>query len=200
MSEKKEQKLNPQQKLFADYYLGEALFNGTQAARMAKYGGDDNALASAASRMLRNVKVSAYIDEKLSTYGMSANEVIARIAEIARGKVDDVLDGNGHFNLETARTRNKTHLLKKLKTKRTLKQKKTEVRDDMRQFLAEDEIEDIETDVEILYEEVEFEMYSAHEALRDLGKMHKLFIERNETELTLKETEVVRPKLNDSDE
>lgn len=175
--------LSKQQKMFADSYLGATLFNGTQSARQAGYKGDDNTLAVSASRLLRNAKVSAYIDEKLAAYGMGANEVLARLAEIARGKVDDLLDDRGNFDLNIARTRNKTGLLKKLKHKRTIKQKKTETTDSMRQFLAEDEIEDIETEVEVIYEEVEFEMYSAHEALRDLGKYHKLFTEKTEMEI-----------------
>lgn len=178
--ETKETELKPKMKLFADFYLGEALFNGTKAARLAQYKGDDKTLAVVASKLLRIAKVSAYIEKKLETYGMGSNEVIARLAEIARGKVDDVLDDKGFFNLQEARERNKTNLLKKIKQKRTIRQSKTEIRDDMRGFLAEDEIEDIQSETEIIYEEVEFEMYSAHEALRDLGKVHKLFTDRTE--------------------
>jgi hypothetical protein len=48
----------------------------------------------------------------------------------------------------------------------------------MSSFLAPDEVEQIETDTEIIYEEIEFEMYSAHEGLRDLGKHHKLFTDK----------------------
>lgn len=175
-----EEKLNPKQKKFADFYLGEALFNATKAYRLAGYSGDDNALSAGASRLLRNVKVSAYIEEQLATQGMGANEVITRLAEIARGDIDDVQNADGYFDIHLARKRNKTGLLKKFKCKRTIKQKKTEIVDNMRTFLAEDEIEDIESETEIIYEEVEYEMYSKHEALRDLGKFHKLFTDKVE--------------------
>lgn len=185
MSEEKEIKLTGKQKKFADAYLGEALFNATKAAKIAGYSGTDITLASVGYENLRKPQISAYIEEKLETHGMGANEVIARLAEIARGKVDDILDENGNFDINFARSRGKTHLIKKLKQKRTIKQKKTEVSDSMQSFLADDEIEAIETDVEIIYEETEFELYSAHEALRDLGKHHKLFTDKTEIEANI---------------
>jgi phage terminase small subunit len=175
-----ENKLTGKQKLFADAYIGKAHFNARKAAEMAGYNGDCNSLAVIGSQNLRKLNISSYIEEKLKNFGMGANEVLTRLARIVNGDVDDFLSEDGFFDLKKARQNGKTPLLKKLKQKRTIKQKKTEVRDDMRGFLAEDEVEAIESDVEIIYEEVEFEMYSAHEALRDLGKFHKLFTDKTE--------------------
>lgn len=198
MSEEKQKTiLKGKQKLFADFYVGDALFNGTKAARLAGYEGDSNTLAVTASRMLRIAKVLQYIEEKLVVHAMGVNETIARLAEIARGNVDDVLDDKGFFSLTVARQNNKTHLLKKIKAKRTIKQKKTEVREDMRSFMAEDEIEEISSEVEIIYEEVEFEMYSAHEAQRDIGKIHKLFTEKIESDLNITGINLITPKVED---
>lgn len=182
---KEEKKLTGKQKKFADYYLNEALFNATKAAELAGYKGDKKTLAQVGYENLRKPDISGYIEEKLEAHAMGVNETVARLAEIARGNLDDLQDENGHFDIKLARERNKTHLLKKVKQKRTLKQKKTEIRDDMRGFLAQDEIEDIESEVEIIYEEVEVEIHDSHAALRDIGKIHKLFTDKTEVEQTV---------------
>ena len=186
MSEKKkETKIKPKHKLFADFYIGEALFNGTKAAQLAGYQGNNATLAVTASKTLKIREVKDYIETQLADLAMGANEVIARLGEIAKGDVTDLLDDKGNFDLKLARERNKTFLIKKMKRKRTIRQKKTEIADSMQTYLAEDEINDLETETEIIYEETEFEMYSAHEALRDLGKHHKLFTEKQEIEQTV---------------
>lgn len=169
-----EKKLKPKQKLFADYYLTEAHFNGTEAARLSDYKGNNATLAAVAYENLRKPHIKKYIDERLSALTMSANAVLARLTEIAEGKVDDLLDEDGKFNLQTARKNRKTHLIKKLKRKTTSKKV-----DAVTEENPEDETETtLETSV--IHEEIEFEMYSAHEALRDLGKYHKLFTDKFE--------------------
>jgi phage terminase small subunit len=164
--------LSPRRQMFVEYYLGECRFNGTAAARAAGYEGDDNVLAVTASRLLRNAKVRALIDSRISEAAMSANEVLSRLSEIARGRVTDFVDDDGKFDLRAAKKLQKDGLLKKLKQKRTSKKvdRFTEGK--------EDYAETFETS--LVYEEVEFEIYSAHEALRDLGKYHKLFTEKYE--------------------
>lgn len=178
--ELKEEKLKGKQKLFADYYLSEAHFNGTKAAELAEYKGNKATLAQMAYENLRKPDIRAYIDARLSAMTMPANVVLTRLTEIAESDIADVCDEKGRFSFELAKKRRKTHLLKKVKVKRTVREKKTEVNENMRSFLAEDEIEGIETEMEIIYEEIEFEMYSSHEATRDLGKHHKLFTEKHE--------------------
>jgi phage terminase small subunit len=64
-SRRREQLLTGKQKKFADAWMNGAEFNGTHAARIAGYGGDENALAAAASRLLRIVKVRNYIKKEL---------------------------------------------------------------------------------------------------------------------------------------
>jgi phage terminase small subunit len=71
--------------------------NGTQAARTAGYGGDENALAAAASRLLRGVKVQ----EELATLSRSAIKKAERktesaVADLAESlaKASEVLRAN----------------------------------------------------------------------------------------------------------
>lgn len=180
--ENKELKLTGKQKLFADLYLSEAHFNATKAAELAGYKGNNSTLRSIASENLTKPNIRAYIDNGLEALTMPSNVVLTRLTEIAEGDIKDLCDDEGNFSFELAKKRRKTHLIKKLKRKRTIRQKKTESTDSMRSFLAEDEIEEIETETEIIYEEVEFELHSSHEALRDLGKHHKLFTEKQEIE------------------
>ena len=163
--------LTGKQKVFVDAYLANG-FNATEAARTAGYKGNDNVLGVTGHENLRNPKISALVNERLNEAAMSANEVMARLSEIARGEVDNFLDEDGKFDLTKARRLQKTKLLKKFKTKRTSKRVDT---------IEEGDEENRETlETSLVYEEVEFEMYSAHEALRDLGKYHKLLNDRHE--------------------
>jgi hypothetical protein len=168
---KAEDRLTPKESLFVSAYLGEARFNATQAARVAGYRGSDGVLNVTAHRLLRNPKVSAIVNGRINEAAMSSNEVLSRLSDIARGKVTDVLDDDGKLDLGLAKQRGTVSLLKKVKSKRTSK-KVDSISSDS------DEHETLET--ALIYEEVEFEMYSAHEALRDLGKYHKLFTEKME--------------------
>lgn len=186
--------LTGKEKKFVEFYLGEAHFNATRAAELAGYKGNRNVLGVTAFRLLKKAKIKAEIDEVLSAMTMPANVVLTRLTEIAEGKVSDFLDDDKRFDLEKAKKAGKDHLLKKVKIKRTIREKKTEIRDDMRTFLAEDEVEDIQSEVEIIHEETEFEIYSAHEALRDLGKHHKLFTEKTEISGGLDHTHAIDPE------
>lgn len=163
--------LTGKQRAFINAYLSNG-FNATEAARQAGYEGNDNVLGVTGYENLRNPKISIIVQERLNEAAMSANEVLSRLSDIARGKVTDLVDDDGKLDLELAKQRQKEHLLKKLKVKRFSKRVDSFVEG------QEDERETIETS--LLTEEVEFEMYSAHEALRDLGKYHKLFTDKHE--------------------
>jgi hypothetical protein len=158
--------LSPQHKTFADAYLGEAGFNTTKAAKIAGFKGDSNTLKVTGFHLVRRPDIRRYIDQRLAAYGLSANEVLARLAEIARGSVEDVLDGNGKFNYKAAKKAGTLSLIKKLKF----------------------------TDGGI-----EFELHSAHDALRDIGKYHKMFTDNVQHSGEVEVTGIIRPKLNDSD-
>lgn len=169
LKSEKEVKLTAKQKAFVAAYLGSAHFNATQAARLAGYAGNDDTLKSVASENIAKPYIKAMIDEGLAALTMPANEVLARLTAIAKGKVTDVSDTDGKFDLEKAKQSGADALLKKIKVKRNTRIIREA--DETGKFNQE-----IETS--ILTEEIEFELYSAHEALRDLGKYHKLFTEK----------------------
>ena len=56
--------LTEKQRKFVEAYMGETGGNATEAARLAGYGGNENALAAAGARLLRNVKISEAINER----------------------------------------------------------------------------------------------------------------------------------------
>jgi phage terminase small subunit len=174
MSDKtEEKKLTGKQKKFADFYLGEANLNGTKAARLAGYEGNDNVLAVTAFRLLRNAKISAYIDERLKGCGMGANEVIATLTAHARGSITDILNEDNELDLDLARERGTDRLIKKIKIKRISKV----VSEKNEDGIASDEFE-----TSILHEQIEFEIHDSQAALEKLGKYHKLFTDKTEVE------------------
>ena len=152
--------LNHQQLKFADYYLGECSFNGVQSAMKAGYRGSYDTLCVTASRLLRNPKVAAYLEEEFTKNTMSANEVMARLADHARGSLIDVLDESGEFDIQDARRRGKDHLLKKLKVTRNINRNK-----DGGEF---------ET---VNYE---YEIHDKLSALEKIGRVHSLFTDKHE--------------------
>jgi phage terminase small subunit len=151
------EKLTGKQKAFADYYVGEAALNATRASGLAGYAGDDNALAAAGSRLLRNVKVRAYIDEQLADLTLSKNEVLTILTKHAKASLADVLDENGEFDLQEAKRLGKDGLIKKLK--------------------VTEKYDPVMKTTETKYE---YEMYDAQAATVHLGKVHKLFADRIE--------------------
>lgn len=172
---RKKDGLTAKESLFVSAYLGESRFNATQAARIAGYKGNDVTLSSVGYENLRKPQIAATVNERINEAAMSSNEVLSRLSDIASGKITDVVDDDGNFDLKLAKERGKDQLLKKLKIKRTSKKV-----DSFTPARGDDEEERETLETALIYEEVEFEMYSAHEALRDLGKYHRLFADRVE--------------------
>ncbi|KAA3644786.1 MAG: terminase small subunit [Chloroflexi bacterium] len=75
--------LTAKQKLFVDHYLRS--FNGTQAAEDAGYKGSRATLAAVGYENLRKPHIRAQIEDRLEEVAMGANEVLARLASMARG-------------------------------------------------------------------------------------------------------------------
>lgn len=164
--------LTGKQQAFINFYLGEARFNATEAARLAGYEGNDATLAQVGYENLRKPEIEAQVRSRFNEATMSANEVLARLTEIATGQITDFLDEDEKFSIKAIRRKGKAHLLKKLRIKRTSKKVESFTEGE------EDEKETLETS--LVNEDLELEMYSAHEALRDLGRFHKLFTEKIE--------------------
>lgn len=148
---------------FIDEYLVD--FNATQAAIRAGY--SPKTAYSQGSRLLKDVEISAAIKAAV----MPAEEVMLRLSDIARGDIADLMAiSSTGFNFELMTEDENGNKIVNPKTKliKRIKQKVTTI-------LAKSEGGE---DKEII--ETEIELYSAHEALRDIGKIHKIFVERAE--------------------
>lgn len=141
--------LTGKQQTFIAEYL--RTWNASEAARLAGY-------SEASARVighenLTKPDIKAEIQRRVSDRAMSADEVLVRLAEQARGSMDDFVSFRDGvklplLDLEKAHKAGKFALVKKLKY----------------------------TD----QGGVEFELYDAQAALVQLGKAHKLFTDRQE--------------------
>lgn len=86
--------------------------NATEAARRAGYAGNDVTLASVGYENLRKPQIRQFINKQFEPNVMSAHEVLYQLTMIARGDIDDVLDHYGNVDLDKARARGKTGLIK----------------------------------------------------------------------------------------
>ena len=148
--------LSAKHQQFVNEYL--KCLNATQAYQRVYDCGYETANVNG-YRLLVNTSVSEEVKKRLAEYTMSANEVLARLAEHARGDMDDFLDDDGNLDLKKVRAARKTRLIKKYKTRTTTR------------IIGEDETVTVET---------EFDLYDAQAALVHLGKHHKLFTDKVE--------------------
>lgn len=111
--------LTAKQSKFLTAYLGEAGFNATEAARIAGYAGDTNALAVAGHENLRNPKIAQHIQRYFAENQMSPEEIISRLSAIARGSLADFLEvkdsGSWRIDIAKAKRAGNLGLLKKIK-------------------------------------------------------------------------------------
>lgn len=149
--------LTDKQALFVDEYL--KCFNATQAALAAGYSEKSARQIGAENRT--KPFISEAIAERLQESAMSADEVLMRLAEHARGDIDNYLSDDGHFDLAKARGAKHTKLIRKFKTRTTAR------------LVGDEEIKTTETEIEL---------YDSQAALALLGKYHKLFIDKTEIE------------------
>lgn len=157
--------LNARQQVFVDEYL--ATFNATKAALAAGY--SEKTAHSIGHENLRKPEIAQAIKERLSATAMTADEVIMRLADMGRGDIDVFLSDDGGLDLDKARKAKKTHLVKKLTTKR-----KVITKDDS-------EIEETITTIEL---------YDAQAALEKLARVHALFSDK-EPEQPAEQSQVV---------
>jgi len=150
--------LTAKRQAFVDAYL--TTWNASEAARVAGYA----APGQQGHRLLKDVEIADEIQRRVSDRAMSADEVLIRLADMARGTMEDFLtvkDGvkKPYIDFEKAQAAGKIWLVKKFK-------------------YAPDGA-------------VEFELYDAQAALVQLGKVHKLFVEKQEVNGAVSTTEVV---------
>lgn len=103
--------LTRKRKVFVEEYL--KCWNGTKAARRAGYAHP----SVQASRLLRNVKVQEVISKRLTEKSMSADEVLIRLADMARGDIRNVVDlrDDGSWSIDWAAAEGKTHVIKSVR-------------------------------------------------------------------------------------
>ena len=161
--------LTGKQALFVEAYL--KCWNKTEAARQAGYGGD--------YENFKKPQISEEIQRRISETAMSADEVLMRLGDHARGNMGDFwkIEKDKPPTLDLTSDRAKLQLIRKMKVETT---KRTYV---------EDENPVTEETVKI-----DFELYSAKEALDLIGRHHKLFTDK--TEVTGKDGAPLETKVN----
>lgn len=91
--------LTAMQRVFVEEYL--RCWNAAEAARLAGYSEKD--AKSRGYRLLKRAEVQAVIRERLQEKAMGSDEVLARLAEQARGSVGDYLVVEGEEGKEQVR-------------------------------------------------------------------------------------------------
>lgn len=162
--------LSAQQQLFIEEYL--RTFNATAAYRTAYPNVKRTTAASNGYRLLReNPEVDEMVQQRLTETAMSANEVLMRLAEQARGDIGEYIVKDGGsltIDIESAKEAKRTHLIKKLTQRHFVR--------------TTDDYRDEETTITI-------EMYDAQAALVQIGRYHKLFTDK--AEITGKDGETI---------
>ena len=104
--------LTDKQRVFVEKYLGAAHFNATESARAAGYKGNRNTLAVVGHENLRKPKIAELVKKHFAEIAMEREEVLARLADQARGTLDEFVNARGNIDLARARRSGKMHLLK----------------------------------------------------------------------------------------
>jgi phage terminase small subunit len=154
--------LNNRQTLFVNEYL--KTFNATKAALAAGY--SEKTAHSQGWENLRKPEISEAISQRLSESAMTADEVLMRLADQARGTIEPFLrqredDENITIDLTTERAKKNIHLIKKISQKRVIRTRG-------------DDSEEDETTLTI-------ELHDPQAALTTLAKKHGLLTDKIES-------------------
>lgn len=151
--------LSSKQLAFIEHYL--ATWNGAEAARLAGY--SEKTAKEQASRMLTEVNVQDAITERLAELKMSADEVLVRLSEHARGSIAPFLrvTSDGEMRGFDLNPEQPLHLVRRATaTTRRFKDESTEYT-------------------------VTVELHDAQAALALLARHHGLLVERTETTINV---------------
>jgi phage terminase small subunit len=105
--------LTDKQVIFVEECL--VCWNATEAARRAGYSGNDVTLAVVGWENLRKPKIQERVRARMTEKAMAADEVLARLADHARGNMVDFLSWSGRgarLDLAKAAKAGKLHLVK----------------------------------------------------------------------------------------
>jgi phage terminase small subunit len=143
---------NNRRQVFIEEYL--KCWNASEAARRAGYANAN----VAGARLLANDSIRATVQARIDEKAMSADEVLQRLADMARGDVGDFMNIESmsfDLDLQKAQEAGKTHLIKKVRQQTVTRVNKTG-----------DEEETNTLDIEL---------YDAQSALVTLGKHLGIF-------------------------
>ena len=142
--------LTPKQRRFVEEYTGPNLGNATRSAIAAGY--SENAAHAIGHENLRKPEIEKAVEDRLDERAMEANEVLARLADMGRGDMEDFIElkggGDWDLDLEKAKELGLLHLVK-----------------------------EISYDSNGL---PKIKLYDASRALEKIGKVHGLFVEKVE--------------------
>lgn len=151
--------LSPKHRKFCEEYL--RLWNATDAYQAAYPKASRETARRNGSDLLTNTDISEEIKRRVEEITLSANEVLARLAEHARADYKDFIKvaANGDVALDMEKAEGKTHLIRRVTQRRTIRTTK-----------------DVQIDETVL----SLELHDAQAALVQIGKHHKLFTEKVE--------------------
>ena len=105
--------LNVRERVFVDTYL--TTWNGTEAMRRAGYG---TCNAAEAYKLRKRPPIAGEIRRRLEEMRMSADEVLVRLTEQARGAYKDYLLADGTVDLTRMLAEGRGHLIKAMRVGR----------------------------------------------------------------------------------
>lgn len=152
-------KFTGKQQAFIDAYFA-CNFNGVRAARKAGYKGSYGTLAQVASENLKKPELRAAINARFKEMAMGAEEVLARLTDIARADYGDLTDKDGNVDVKLAKRRGLSHLIKE--------QEFTE------KYIPQEGHDDI------MIRTAKVRLHDPMRALELIGKYHVLFTEKQE--------------------
>ncbi|MBN3520721.1 terminase small subunit [Algoriphagus lutimaris] len=116
-----ESHLSDKELRFANYYLGEANLNATEAAKLAGY--SPNTARQQGSRMLTNVNIKKYIQSKsseiLESIGVTQEKVLAEIVKIAFADITDFFNDDWSLKQVSEIPKEKSAAIKSLRKTET---------------------------------------------------------------------------------
>jgi len=110
-------RLTAKQRAFIDNYI--KTLNGTEAARLAKYKGNDATLAAVAYENLRKPHLRQEIDRRFKELSITDDEILFRLQQQATADIGIAVDEHGRIDMEHLRERGMTAVIKKYKVTKT---------------------------------------------------------------------------------
>lgn len=145
--------LDAQHQTFVDKYF-ELSFNQTRAAIAAGY--SRKSARNQAYRLMKNDDIRAAIESRLAEQAMSANEVLTRLAQHGRGDMRDFIGKSS----KALKNHPDGNLIKKIEHTTTTTH--------------------LLSGMSITEEKIKLELYDAQAALGQIGRYHKLFLDRTD--------------------